>query len=91
MIGDPPFESGASHETIAELAPAITVRFLGAPGTVIVGVGVTGVVVGGLGEPPMAFIAVTVNVIAVPLANPVIVAVKTLPTVTALPMDGVIT
>ena len=90
VIAEPPFESGASQETVAEFAPATTVTFLGAPGTVIVDVGVTGVVVGGLGVAPMALIAVTVNVTAVPLANPVIVADKTLPTVTGFPIDGVI-
>jgi hypothetical protein len=90
VIGEPPFDAGAVQETVAELTPATTVTFGGAPGTVAGGVGVTGVVVGGLGEPPAAFIAVTVNVTGVPLGNPVIVAVNTLPTVIGVPTDGVI-
>ncbi|BAS11711.1 hypothetical protein AHiyo8_00140 [Arthrobacter sp. Hiyo8] len=48
---------------------------MGAAGAVAVAVGVTGADADDAGDVPIAFVAVTVNVYAVPLASPVTVAV----------------
>jgi hypothetical protein len=34
VIADPPFEAGAVQVTVAEAFPGVTVRMVGAPGTV---------------------------------------------------------
>jgi len=86
VISKPPFIAGAVHETVAELTPATAETAVGAPGTV-------GKVTEDDAEEgrelPMAFIATTVNVRTAPLSNPLSVAVRTLPTVNGLPVDGV--
>ena len=86
VIVAPPFEAGAVQVTVAEALPATAETVLGALGAVA---GITGADKSEATELPMAFFAITVNVIAVPLVNPLIVAVKTLPTFSAVPMDGV--
>src|SRR5690242_16617248 len=67
----PPFEAGAVHETTASLPPGFAETAVGAPGTVI---GVTLADGADAALVPAAFAAVTVNVYAVPLVRPVIVA-----------------
>ena len=86
VIAEPPFEAGAVQVTVAEALPATAETPVGAPGTVG---GVTGDDAAEGKELPTAFMARTVNVTAVPLNNPISVVVKTLPTVTWLPTDGV--
>ena len=87
MTGDPPSESGAAHETVAEFAPATTVTFLGAPGAVAAGLGVTDAEAVDDGELPALFTAFTVNVTGVPFAT-LNVAVKAFPTSCELPTEG---
>ena len=86
VISEPPFEAGAVHETVTELVPATAVTFVGDPGAVA---GVTADDAEDAGELPIEFVALTVNVTAVPFVNSVNVVVRTLPTVTGLPTDGV--
>ena len=71
---------------MTELAPALTVTPVGAPGA---DTGVTDEEADDADELPTAFVATTVNVTGVPFVNPVTVAVRTLPTVTAVPEEGV--
>ena len=86
VTAEPPSENGAVQETVADALAATAETPVGAPGTVA---GVTDSEVEESRELPAAFIAITVNVMAFPLVRPVIVVVRTLPTVTALPEDGV--
>jgi hypothetical protein len=86
VIAEPPFEAGATQETVTELIPATAVTFVGEPGTVA---GVTADEAEDAGELPIEFVATTVNVSDVPFVKPVNEAVRTLPTVTGLPTDGV--
>ena len=81
-----PFEAGAAQVTVAEFVPATAETPVGAPGTVA---GVTATEAAEARELPAEFIAITVNVVEVPFVNPVSVAVRILPTVSALPVDGV--
>lgn len=67
----PPLLAGAVHDTVASAAPAEAVTEVGAPGTAAAGV--TEEDAEELTELPMAFVATTVNVYAVPLVRPVIV------------------
>src|SRR3954470_3913121 len=71
VIAEPPFEAGAVKVTVACALPAVAVPIVGAPGTVA-GVTLFEGAEGGLA--PMAFVAMTVKVYAVPLARPVTVA-----------------
>ena len=73
MIGLPPFEDGAAHETRTASSRDLPRAPVGAPGTVA---GITGV--DGLdGEPvPIPLVAVTVNVYEVPLVRPVTVQLR---------------
>ncbi len=69
VIGLPPVEAGATHDTVADVLPATAVTDVGAPGTVGA-LGVTGAE-GADGAPvPTLFAAVTTNVYAVPLVKP---------------------
>src|SRR5918912_1152678 len=68
----PPFDAGAVHEIVADASPAVAVTAVGAPGTVA---GVTLLEASEAGPVPTAFVAVTVNVYAVPFVSPVTVAV----------------
>ena len=86
VTAEPPSENGAVQETVADALAATAETPVGAPGTVA---GVTDSEVEESRELPAAFIAITVNVTPVPLVRPLIVVVRTLPTVTGLPEDGV--
>jgi len=81
-----PFEAGAVQVTVADALPATAETPVGAPGTVD---GITAADAEEAVEGPRAFLATTVNVVEVPLVSPVMLAVRTLPTVTGLPTDGV--
>ena len=83
----PPFEGGADQETTADVSPRIAetpVGVLGSTSSVIEDDGEDD------GESPTLFLATTVNVTGLPFVKPVIVDVKTFPTVTGDPEDGVI-
>jgi hypothetical protein len=72
-MGEPPVEFGAVHVTVTfPLAPTADV-IAGAPGTVI---GVTEDETAEAALEPMALVALTVNVYAVPFINPATVHVK---------------
>ena len=86
VIAEPPDEAGAVHETVADALPATAETPVGEPGVVT---GVTGAEAEEAVELPIAFIASTVNVTEVPLVRPVTEAVRTFPTVSGLPVDGV--
>ena len=72
MIGEPPSLAGAVHDTTAREFPGVAVTAVGAPGTVL---GVVAALASDSGEVPIALVAFTVNVYAVPLVRPVTVAV----------------
>jgi hypothetical protein len=74
VIAEPPLSAGAVHDTTAREFPGVAVTADGAPGTVL---GVVAALASDSGEVPIALVAFTVNVYAVPLARPVIVAVLT--------------
>ena len=69
-MAEPPLEAGAVNVTVACALPPVAVPMVGAPGTVA---GVTLLEAADAGPAPTAFVAVTVNVYAVPLARPVTV------------------
>ena len=73
MIALPPLLAGAVNVTEALALPAVAVPIVGAPGTVAPVVGVTLFEAAEAGPVPMALIATTVNVYAVPLVRPVTV------------------
>ncbi|HEY5152038.1 MAG TPA: hypothetical protein VIJ23_19940 [Mycobacterium sp.] len=73
MITDPPLDDGADHDTTAEAFPATPDTPVGAPGTVGA-LGVTAADAAEAGPVPIAFVADTVNVYAVPFVNPDTVA-----------------
>ncbi len=79
----PPLDAGAVQLTVAWPLPGTAVTAVGAPGAVPAAVGVTGVDAADDGPVPMALVAVTVNVYAVPLVSPV--------TSTDVPLAGVVT
>ncbi len=68
VMGDPPSLAGAVNATVACALPGVAVPIVGAPGTVA---GVTLFDAAEAGPVPSAFVAVTVNVYAVPFASPV--------------------
>jgi hypothetical protein len=70
VIGEPPLNAGADHERLAEPFPAAPARFVGASGIVD---GVVALLAVDAVLVPFAFVAVTVNVYAVPFVRPVIV------------------
>ena len=72
VIALPPLEAGGVHDTVAEASPAVAVTADGAPGTVA---GVTLLEASEAGPVPMAFVAVTVKVYAVPFVKPLTVTV----------------
>lgn len=86
VIGESISEVGAIQDTVADALPATAETSVGAPGSDPVGVAVTDEEVE---ELPTEFVAFTVNVTAVPFVRLLTVAVRTLPTVTGLPKDGV--
>jgi hypothetical protein len=81
MIGAPPF-AGSVQLRVADRTPAAAITFVGALGTVA---GVTVVEAADAAPVPTALTAATVNVYAVPLMRPETVAIRALPTVTAVP------
>ena len=72
VIGLPPSE-GALQDTTAEASPAVAETPPGAAGAVAGALGVTDADAADAGPVPTAFVAVTVNVYAVPLLRPVTV------------------
>jgi len=67
VIADPPFEAGALNATETCAFPKVPTAAVGAPGTVA---GVTDADAEDAEPFPIAFVAVTVNVYAVPFVNP---------------------
>jgi hypothetical protein len=63
-----PFDAGAVHDTVAWPLPGVAVTLVGAPGAAA---GVTALDAADAGPFPIAFVAVTVNVYAVPFVSPV--------------------
>jgi len=88
VIGLPPFDAGALQLSATCPLPAVAVRPVGEPGTPG---GVAGVADAGVdaGPVPTAFVAVTVNVYAVPLVSPVIVHPRVAVAQLAPPGDAV--
>ena len=82
-------DAGAVQETVACPSPAVAETPVGAPGADTATDGVTEEEADDADELPIAFVATTVNVTGAPFINPVTVAVRTLPTVTAVPEEGV--
>jgi hypothetical protein len=70
VMVEPPLLAGGVKVTVACALPAVAVPIVGAPGTVA---GVTLLEAEEAGPVPTAFVAVTVNVYAVPLVSPVTV------------------
>ena len=73
VIGLPPLLAGAVNVTLALPLPAVAVPIVGAPGTVAAALGVTLFEVPDAAPVPIAFIAFTLNVYAVPFVSPVTV------------------
>ena len=73
MIGLPPFEAGADHETRAEMFAGVAITAVGAAGTTR---GVTAEDTAEAGPAPRTFRATTVNVYAVPLVSPLTVQLE---------------
>jgi hypothetical protein len=70
VIAEPPLLAGAVNVIVACAFPAVAVPIVGAPGTVE---GVKEFEAALAGPVPLAFVAVTVKVYAVPLVSPVTV------------------
>ena len=70
MIALPPFDAGAEKVTIARVFPPAAVPIDGVPGTVA---GVTLLDAADAAPVPIAFVALTVKVYAVPFVRPVTV------------------
>jgi hypothetical protein len=69
VTAEPPLDAGSVNATVADVDPAAaTAPMVGAPGTVT---GVTGADAADTAEVPPAFVAVAVNVYAVPFDRPV--------------------
>ena len=85
MIGEPPLLTGAIHDTTAWAFTGVAVTAVGGSGTVL---GVVAALASDSDEVPIALVAVTVNVYAVPLTRPVIVAILTTPFVLAVTPPG---
>jgi hypothetical protein len=83
VTGDPPLLAGAMNETVACPLLAVAVTDVGAFGTVA---GVTELLVPDGVLVPIAFVAVTVNVYAVPFVSPVIVIGDDPPVAVKFPM-----
>ena len=85
VISEPPLLAGAVHLAVAEALPGTAVTLVGAPGAVTGALGVVAALATDAGEVPAALVEVTVNVYAVPLVSPVIVAVIAPVVVAVLP------
>jgi hypothetical protein len=70
VIALPPSLAGTVKVTVACALPAVAVPIVGAPGAVAGAIGVTLFDAADGGPVPMPFVAVTVNVYAVPFASP---------------------
>ena len=70
VIGLPPLLAGAENVTLALPLPAVAVPIAGAPGTVANAFGVTGFEAADAAPVPIAFIADTLIVYAVPFVSP---------------------
>ena len=77
-MGLPPSDAGAVQVTVADPEPPVATTLVGAPGTA--GPGVTELDGADAGPVPIAFVAVTVKVYAVPLVSPVTVVLVPLVT-----------
>jgi hypothetical protein len=62
VIGLPPSDDGATHDTVACPSPGTAVTAVGAPGAVAAASGVTAVEGDDAGPGPTPLVAVTVNV-----------------------------
>jgi hypothetical protein len=71
VITLPPLFVGATNATLAEAFPAVATTPVGAPGTIIVAVGVTAVEAAEAAELPTELVATTVKVYAVLFVKPV--------------------
>jgi hypothetical protein len=85
VIAEPPVDAGAVHVTVAWPLPAVALTFVGAPGTPV---GVTEEEALDAVLVPRAFVAVTVNVYAVPFVSPVTVALVVEPLTVAVSPPG---
>ena len=85
-MAEPPLKEGGDQVTIADVFPGVASTAVGAPGTVA---GVIDKEGAEDRESPRLFLATTVKVIGVPFSKPINVAVKTFPTVTGDPFEGV--
>ena len=83
MIALPPLLAGAVNATDALALPAVAVPIVGAPGTVPTGV--TLFDAADAAPVPMAFVAFTVKVYAVPLVNPVMLIGLAVPLAVRIP------
>jgi hypothetical protein len=79
-----PLFAGAVHDTVADALPAVAATPAGVPGAVA---GVTELDAADDGDAPTAFVAVTVNVYAVPFVNPLTVALVPLEVVAVCAAD----
>jgi len=84
VIAPPPVKEGADHESATALSSTVAARLVGASGT---SAGVTELLVPEIVLVPIAFVAVTVKVYAVPLLNPGTVAVVPVETTEILLLD----
>jgi hypothetical protein len=82
VIADPPLLAGAVNVTIACALPAVAIPIVGVPGTVE---GVTEFEAALAGLFPLAFVAITVKVYAVPLVSPVTIMGLAAPFAVILP------
>jgi hypothetical protein len=85
VIALPPLLPGAVKVTVALALPAVAMPMVGAPGTVAVPEGVTLLDRADAGPVPIALVAVTVKVYAVPLVKPVTVIGLTVPVAVSPP------
>jgi hypothetical protein len=87
VIALPPLLAGGVNVTVADPLPAVAFALVGAPGTVI-GVTLFDAVDGAL--EPATFVAMTVNVYAVPFTNPVTTCeVEGVPALLSTPPAGI--
>src|SRR5882724_7620393 len=85
----PPLAAGGVHVTVANAFPPVAVTFVGGSGTAA---GVTGLDAAETGPVPIALVAVTVNVYAVPLLRPLSATLSVLPpTVVVTPPGDAVT
>jgi hypothetical protein len=86
VIALPPFDVGATKATLADELPAVATAPVGAPGTVA---GVTAVEADEAAELPIAFVATTVKVYAVPFVKHVTFIGEVAPIPVKLPGEEV--